>query len=79
MPRDDQSEFQVSFITPEGYTLERTNQVVSEIEKRLAALPGVVHHFTIIGENNGVAGKGQGDVTRGSIYFRIKELDRAPL
>lgn len=74
VPRDDQSEFQVSFIAPEGYTLERTNQVVTEIEKRLAGLPGVVHHFTIIGENNGAAGKGQGDVTRGSIYFRIKEL-----
>jgi hydrophobic/amphiphilic exporter-1 (mainly G- bacteria), HAE1 family len=74
VPRDDQSEFQVSFITPEGYSLERTNQVVTEIEKRLAALPGVQHHFTIIGENNGVAGKGQGDVTRGSIYLRIKEL-----
>ncbi len=74
VPRDDQSEFQVSFITPEGYSLERTNQVVTEIEKRLAALPGVRHHFTIIGENNGVAGKGQGDVTRGSIYLRIKEL-----
>lgn len=74
VPRDDQSEFQVSFIAPEGYTLDRTNQVVTEIEKRLAQLPGVVHHFTIIGENNGVAGKGQGDVTRGSIYFRIKEI-----
>ena len=74
VPRDDQSEFQVSFITPEGYTLERTDRVVAEIEGRLARLPGVVHRFTIIGENNGAAGKGQGDVTRGSIYFRIREL-----
>jgi HAE1 family hydrophobic/amphiphilic exporter-1 len=75
VPRDDQSEFQVTFITPEGYTLERTNQVVSEIEERLAGLAGVVHRFTVIGENNGSAGKGQGDVTRGSLYFRIKEID----
>jgi HAE1 family hydrophobic/amphiphilic exporter-1 len=74
VPRDDQSEFQVSFITPEGYTLQRTNEVITEVEERLARLPGVVHHFTIIGENNGVAAKGQGDVTRGSIYLRIKEL-----
>src|SRR5207302_1894692 len=35
----------------------------------------VRHRFTVIGENNGTAGKGQGDVTRGSLYFRIKELD----
>lgn len=75
VPRDDTSEFQVSFITPEGYTLDRTNQVVTEIEARLAALPGVRHRFTTIGENSGNAGKGQGDVTRGSIYFRISELD----
>src|SRR5262249_13621909 len=40
----------------------------------LAALPGVVHRFTSIGESNG-AGKGQGDVTRGSLYFRIKGLE----
>ncbi|WP_010584360.1 efflux RND transporter permease subunit [Schlesneria paludicola] len=75
VPRDDQSEFQVTYITPEGYTLERSNQVLTEIEGRLAQLPGVVHRFTIIGQNSGAAGKGQGDVTRGSIYFRIKELE----
>ena len=69
VPRDDQSEFQVTIITPEGYTLERADQVFSEIENRLAKLPGVVHRFTVIGENNNSAGKGQGDVTRGSIYF----------
>lgn len=72
VPRDDQSEFQVTFITPEGYTLERTNQVVSEIEKRLTKIPTVVHHYTVIGQSTG---KGVGDVTRGSIYCRMKELD----
>ena len=75
VPRDDQSEFQVTYITPEGYTLERANQVLTEIEQRLTGLPGIVHRFTIIGQNTGNAGKGQGDVTRGSIYFRIKELE----
>lgn len=75
VPRDDQSEFQVTYITPEGYTLERANQVLTEIETRLSKLPGVVHRFTIIGQNTGNAGKGQGDVTRGSIYFRIRELE----
>ncbi|MBL8798560.1 MAG: efflux RND transporter permease subunit [Planctomycetia bacterium] len=74
VPRDDQSEFQVFFITPEGYTLETTDKLIGEIEQRLAALPGVVHRFTSIGENTN-AGKGQGDVTRGSIYFRMKELE----
>jgi HAE1 family hydrophobic/amphiphilic exporter-1 len=36
----------------------------------------VVHRFTVIGENNGTAGKGQGDVTRGSIYLRLTDLQK---
>jgi len=74
VPRDDQAEFQVSFITPEGYSLERTDRVITEIENRLAELPGVATRFVTIGENTGEAGKGQGDVTRGSIYLRLTEL-----
>ncbi len=74
VPRDDQSEFQVAFITPEGYTLDRTNQVITEIEQRLIQLPGVTKSYVVIGENTGTSGKGQGDVTRGSIYLRLKPL-----
>jgi HAE1 family hydrophobic/amphiphilic exporter-1 len=74
VPRDDQSEFQVTIITPEGYTLERADRVFAEIEDRLARLPGVVHRFTVIGENNNSAGKGQGDVTRGSIHLRLTDI-----
>src|SRR5262249_37984628 len=74
VPRDDQSEFQVSIITPEGYTLERANQAFAELENRLIQLPGVIHRFTIVGENNNSSGKGQGDVTRGSIYLRMKDI-----
>jgi HAE1 family hydrophobic/amphiphilic exporter-1 len=73
IPRDDQSELQIGFITPEGYTLERTDEVVREIESRLAELPGVVHRYTSIGQ--GGRAKGQGDVTRGSIYLRLVELE----
>jgi HAE1 family hydrophobic/amphiphilic exporter-1 len=73
IPRDDQSELQISFIAPEGYTLERTDQVIGQIEHRLAQLPGVVHRFVSIGQSG--TAKGQGDVTRGSIYLRIVELN----
>ncbi|MFO1065028.1 MAG: efflux RND transporter permease subunit [Pirellulales bacterium] len=73
VPRDDQSEFQVSFITPEGYTLKRTDEVVTEIENRLVQLPGIVHNYTSIGQ--GGTAKGQGDVTRGSIYLRMIDLE----
>ena len=49
VPRDDQSEFQVSFITPEGYTLEKTDQVVTGTrDQRYAAdgaLDGAIKRF----------------------------------
>ncbi len=76
VPRDDQSEINVSFITKEGFTLGETDKLIREIEGRLSQLPGVVHYFTVIGVNNGAAAKGQGDVTRGSIYLRLKELNQ---
>jgi hydrophobic/amphiphilic exporter-1 (mainly G- bacteria), HAE1 family len=74
LPRDDQSEFMVNIITPEGYTLERSRKIFLDIEGRLRQLPAVVRSFVIIGDTEGRAGKGQGDVTSGSIYFRIKDL-----
>jgi len=74
VPRDDQSEFQVSILTPEGYTLQRATEVIKEIEHRIMTLPGVMHRFTVIGDSGG-ARKGQGDVTRGSILCRIMPLE----
>jgi HAE1 family hydrophobic/amphiphilic exporter-1 len=73
IPRDDQSEMQVSFTAPEGFTLGRTDTIVREIESRLAQLPGVVHRYTSIGRSGNA--KGQGDVTRGSVYLRLVELE----
>jgi hydrophobic/amphiphilic exporter-1 (mainly G- bacteria), HAE1 family len=73
IPRDDQSEYEISVITPEGYTLERTDRVMKELEARLRKLRGTVHVFTTIGSATRNS-KGQGTVTEGSIYVRIEEL-----
>ena len=35
IPRDDQSAYEVTITTPEGYSLERTSQLCSELESRL--------------------------------------------
>jgi len=75
VPRDDQSEFQISIITPEGYSLERTQAVFAEIEARLRTLPGVQRIFTTVGDTDGRSAKGQGDVTRGSFYVRMQEIE----
>jgi HAE1 family hydrophobic/amphiphilic exporter-1 len=75
IPRDDQSEYEVTVTTPEGYSLERASKLFAELEGRLKRLRGTVHIFTTIGETaGGRVVKGQGDVTRGTIYVRMNDL-----
>jgi HAE1 family hydrophobic/amphiphilic exporter-1 len=76
IPRDDQSEYEVTLTTPEGYSLDRTDRLTQELEKRLRGLRGTMHVFTTIGSiTGGRTVKGQGDVTRATIYVRMKELE----
>jgi HAE1 family hydrophobic/amphiphilic exporter-1 len=76
IPRDDTSEYEVTLITPEGYSLERTEHLTRELERKLEALPGTVTLFTTIGSvTGGRQVKGQGDVTQATVYVRMKELD----
>jgi HAE1 family hydrophobic/amphiphilic exporter-1 len=74
VPKDDQSEFEVVMTLPEGYTLDRGNKLLGEVEARLKQLRGVTHVFTIIGDTTGRVAKGQGDVTEARVYCRLVEL-----
>lgn len=74
IPKDDQSEFEVMISMPEGYSLERSDRVLRDIEIRLRRLPGVTYAFTVLGDTSGRAAKGQGEVTRASIYVRMIDL-----
>ena len=77
IPRDDQSEYEISLTTPEGYSLERTSQVTAELESRIWKLKGTEHVFTTIGQTQGGrVVKGEGDVTRATIYVRITDLEK---
>ena len=77
IPRDDQSEYEVSVTTPEGYSLERTSKITNELESRIWKLRGTEHVFTTIGQTEGGrVVKGEGDVTRGTIYVRITDLEK---
>lgn len=76
IPRDDQSEYEVSITTPEGYTLDRSSQIFSEIEARLKEFPSTRHLFTQLGQTGGGRTvKGEGDVTHGAIYVRMADLE----
>ena len=74
VPKDDQSDFEVVMTLPEGYTLDRGNKLLLEIEERLKQLQGVTHVFTIIGDTTGRVAKGQGDVTEARVYCRLVDL-----
>ncbi len=76
VPRDDQSEFEVAITMPEGYTLDRAEQLFSEIEGRLKGLRGVTDVFSTIGDTTGRITRGQGDVTAGTIYARMVDLEK---
>lgn len=75
VPKDDQSEFEIVITLPEGYTLDRTDAVCNEIDLRVRQLPGVTHSFIVIGDTSGRVTKGQGDVTRASMYYRMVPLE----
>ncbi len=75
VPHDDQSEFEVTVQTPEGFSLSRTAETLAEIEDRLRQLPHVTHLLTTIGDTTGRLRAGEGPVTTGSIYVRLTELE----
>ncbi|MBI3726644.1 efflux RND transporter permease subunit [bacterium] len=75
-PKDDQSEFEVAVTTPEGWTLDRVDRELALVEARIRELPGVEDTLTTIGDTSGRVGKGEGDVTKASIYVSIAALDR---
>lgn len=79
MPQDDSSEFEIAFQAPEGSTLQRTSDIATQIEQRVRAMridgqPVVTDTLITIGETSGRVGKGEGDVTKASIYCRLPEL-----
>ena len=74
VPKDDQSEFEVAGTLPEGTTLQEASDLCVELEAKIAKVGGVTNVFTTIGETNGRQAKGQGDVTRVTIYCRMIDL-----
>jgi HAE1 family hydrophobic/amphiphilic exporter-1 len=78
VPVDDQGEFEVTMTLPEGYSLDRADKLMREMEADLGTLPDVRHVFTTVGDTTGRVGKGQGDVTQASIYVRLPDVGQRP-
>jgi hydrophobic/amphiphilic exporter-1 (mainly G- bacteria), HAE1 family len=67
MPSYDRGEFQVSFKTNPGSTLEQTEEISNEIVKRVSGKAGVNYTFTTIGAGSNSA------INEGAIYVKLKE------
>lgn len=76
LPQDDQSEFEVIVQTPEGYSLQRTEATMQELEGRLRTLPHVEHLLTTIGDASGTLRAGEGPVTEAAVYVQLTDLAR---
>ncbi len=74
LPQDDQSEFEIDIQTPGGFTLAESSRVFGEIEHQVRNLRGVTDVLTTIGDQTGRVKPGEGDVTTGSLYVRLKDL-----
>jgi len=68
--RDDQDEFLVTVKTPEGTSIEGTDEILRRIEVELRKLRGVKHLLTSINSSR------RGTVTDAEIYVRLIELDQ---
>jgi len=67
---DDMSEFEVVVETPPGSSLERSDEILRNVEAELRRLPGVETLFTTIG----VQGNNVTNVTDASIYVGLTHL-----
>ncbi len=83
LPKDDQSEFEIAITTPEGWTLSQSDHVFTRIESWVrdklidekTGKPLAVNVLTTIGDTSGKNARGQGDVTQGSVYVRLIDLE----
>jgi hydrophobic/amphiphilic exporter-1 (mainly G- bacteria), HAE1 family len=72
MPSYDRGEFQVSFKTNPGSTLEQTEGISNDIIRRILNKPGVDYTFTAIGAGSASA------LNEGAIYVKLKPKKERP-
>lgn len=73
MPSYDRGEFQVSFKTNPGSTLEQTEEISNDIVHLISSKPGVDYTFTTIGAGSTSA------LNEGVIYVKLKPKEERPL
>jgi len=70
LPKDDQSEFEVTVRLPPGSSLEGSAKVFEQVEAELRGLPGVAHLLTTIGADS------RQQVDRGSVIVELVPVEK---
>jgi len=73
VPSQDQSRFLVRLQTPVGSSLEFTDNMMKEAEKKMMDHPSVIRYFSVIG------GFGGGESDTGNIFLTMKDLKDRPI
>ncbi|MCS6886173.1 MAG: efflux RND transporter permease subunit [Acidobacteriota bacterium] len=68
LPKEDTSDFEISVRAPEGYSLEATSEIISQIENELRKLPAVENLLVSVGADR------QNTVNLANIYVKLKPL-----
>ncbi|MBN2243120.1 MAG: efflux RND transporter permease subunit [Acidobacteria bacterium] len=72
MPSYDRGEFQVSFKTSPGNTIEQTEAIGNEIDRIITEMPGVDSTFITIGSGSNAA------LNEGAVYVKLKPKNERP-
>jgi HAE1 family hydrophobic/amphiphilic exporter-1 len=73
IPRDDQSQFNISIRLPEGSSLAATTKYAESIARAVRPLPGVTHTLTTVG------GSSSGAINEASIYVKLVDIGERDL
>jgi HAE1 family hydrophobic/amphiphilic exporter-1 len=71
LPQDDRSMFTIKVELPEGTSLRESNEKFRQIELDVSRLRGVKGMLTVVGD----AGMGAEDVTKGTIFVSLVDLE----
>jgi HAE1 family hydrophobic/amphiphilic exporter-1 len=68
IPRDDQSQFNISVRLPEGSSLAATTKYAESIARTVRPMPGVIHTLTTVG------GSSSGAINEASIFVKLVDI-----
>ena len=70
LPKNDESQFEVSVRTPEGTTLEQTELIATRIGREIKQLPGVQYTVVLVGDDD----RRTANLAR--VFVKLADIDR---